>query len=184
MIIFDLDGTLADCNHRKHLVMRPRGSKFIYDELIPIENGDFLTGNYYEKEGKKFVPRWQEFFEACHLDTVISPTRCLFDFIGMKGQSHSLQIWSGRCESVMEKTKEWLRKYSFAYAFHEFQIPLKMRPLGDYTPDDQLKERWLDEAISQGNKIDFVFDDRPKVVRMWKRRGIFVFNCYQRDEEF
>ncbi len=41
-----------------------------------------------------------------------------------------------------------------------------------------------DEAIAQGKTIDFVFDDRPKVIRMWRRRGIFVFNCCQHDREF
>ena len=61
---------------------------------------------------------------------------------------------------------------------------LKMRPIGDSTPDDVLKERWLDEALAQGKNIDFVFDDRPKVIRMWRRRGIFVFNCAQHDKEF
>jgi len=59
-----------------------------------------------------------------------------------------------------------------------------MRPVGDSTPDDILKERWLDEAIANGKTIDMVFDDRPKVVRMWQRRGIFVFNCCQHNEEF
>ena len=59
-----------------------------------------------------------------------------------------------------------------------------MRPIGDFTPDDELKEKWLDEALSREEIIDFVFDDRPKVIRMWRKRGIFVFNCNQTDEEF
>lgn len=60
-----------------------------------------------------------------------------------------------------------------------------MRPIGDNTPDDQLKERWLDEHIvGSGKQIDFVFDDRPKVVRMWRRRGIFVFDVNQSGKEF
>jgi hypothetical protein len=29
-----------------------------------------------------------------------------------------------------------------------------------------------------------VFDDRPKVVRMWRETGLFVFNCAQHDKEF
>ena len=62
---------------------------------------------------------------------------------------------------------------------------LKMRPIGDNTADDQLKERWLDEHLAQGrNPIQFVFDDNPNAVRMWRRRGIFVFDVNQSGKEF
>lgn len=183
MIIFDLDGTLADCEHRRHFITPPDRSKFIYTDSTPHENGCVLTG-YWECQGKKWQPDWLAFYEACDKDKIISQTKSVFDFIGMNGQSHTLQIWTGRSQSVEEKTKIWLRNYSFAYACHEFNIVLKMRPIGNTEPDEVLKERWLDEAIAEGKKIDFVFDDRPKVVRMWRRRGIFVFNCCQHDEEF
>jgi hypothetical protein len=59
-----------------------------------------------------------------------------------------------------------------------------MRPIGDHTPDDELKERWLKEALAEGKTIEYVFDDRPKVVRVWRKHGIFVFNCCQHEEEF
>jgi hypothetical protein len=59
-----------------------------------------------------------------------------------------------------------------------------MRPIGDYTPDDQLKERWLDEALAQGKTIDFVIDDRKKVIDMYLRRGIFVFDVAQGKGDF
>lgn len=186
MIIFDLDGTLANCDHRRHFVDPTLCVDFLlfqgYDgagEMIE-EKGvycNILTG-------ERFKPDWRSFYEACDKDSVISPTRCLLDFIAMKGYAHTLEIWSGRCESVREKTQEWLKQNSFAFACHPFEIKLKMRPIGDYTPDDQLKEIWLDEALKEGKKIQFVFDDRPKVVRMWRRRGIFVFNCCQHDKEF
>jgi hypothetical protein len=32
--------------------------------------------------------------------------------------------------------------------------------------------------------IDSVFDSDPESIKMWRRRGIFVFNCAQHDEEF
>jgi len=97
-----------------------------------------------------------------------------------------VQIWSGRCESVRHKTELWLWDHAGCGFDSTLTYPqiLKMRPIGDNTPDDQLKERWMDEAIAEGKTIDFVFDDRPKVIRMWRRRGIFVFNCCQHDEEF
>lgn len=174
MIIFDLDGTLADCEHRRHFVDP-------YEQNIgclcqPV--------NRICKKCREWQPDWPAFFAACDKDSIISQTRAIFDFIGMKGFQHKIKIWSGRCQSVEEKTKHWLRSCSFAYATHEFDIELKMRPIGDFTPDEQLKERWLDEALAQGKTIDFVFDDRPKVVAMWRRRGIFVFDCNQTGKDF
>ena len=184
MIIFDLDGTLADCNHRKHLVMRPRGSKHVITDSIPHGNGCILTGDYILEDGKKWVPRWQEFFELCEYDLPIKPTIDILQELLFSDRQ--LVIWSGRCESVRDKTNQWLHKHLYKCFESKYwgNIDLRMRPIGDYTPDDQLKERWLDEELAQGCEIEFVFDDRPKVVKMWRRRRIFVFNCYQRDEEF
>jgi len=186
MIIFDLDGTLADCNHRKKWVMRPRGSKHVCTDSIPHGNGCILIGDIIQSDGKKFVPDWKLFYSLCDLDLPIEPVIEMWNNYEIEiacGRA-DIMIWSGRCESVRDKTLAWLNMNVFGLGLEWFDSILKMRPLGDYTPDDQLKERWLDEAIAQGKNIEFVFDDRPKVVRMWKRRGIFVFNCYQRDEEF
>lgn len=149
MIIFDLDGTLADCEHRRHYV-----------------------------QGKK--QNWKAFHEECIYDSPILPViKVLDNFIVLDCE---IQIWSGRCESVRSQTEEWLAMHVIEN--DKYPIKLKMRPVRDYTPDDQLKEQWLDEALSQGKEVACVFDDRPKVVRMWKRRGIFVFNCYQDEKEF
>lgn len=188
MIIFDLDGTLADCEHRRHFV-DPR-------------KHDCQCGGQSEKDEWKlavvcprcslFKPDWQAFYEACDKDEGITPViQCFNHFVDNFG-SECVQIWSGRCESVREKTIDWLLRN---IPFYHRDIVLKMRPIGDSTPDDELKERWLDEYLDQGmietkwgnktkNEIDFVFDDRPKVIRMWRRRGIFVFNCCQHDQEF
>ena len=145
MFIFDLDGTLANCEHRRH-----------------------------------FKPDWKAFYEACIHDTPIQPVINHWDIqIGL-GMMNVDKIWSGRCESVREQTEKWLRENLLCF----FPCQLKMRPIGDNTPDNELKERWLDEAIANGHDIEYVFDDSPKVVRMYRRRGIFVFDCNQSGEEF
>ena len=94
--------------------------------------------------------------------------------------SCEVEIWSGRSEAVRLKTLLWLDNN----LPNTRGFPLKMRPIKDNTPDDELKEKWLDEALAQGKTIEYVFDDRPKVIRMWRRRGIFVFNCNQTGDEF
>lgn len=179
MIIFDLDGTLANCEHRRHFVQRPHcyhcGNNESYGDMV---------GCYCMKE--KFIPDWKAFYEACDQDKPISSTVFLWNNyeVEIALERANLQIWSGRCESVRGKTLDWLEKNLFHSSRNWLDSILKMRPIGDCTPDDELKERWLDEAIAEGKKINFVFDDRPKVVRMYRRRGIFVFDCNQTGEEF
>ena len=199
MIIFDLDGTLANCEHRRHFVTPPSDTNHIFTDSIPHENGCILIGEHRFKNGGKWKPDWKSFYEACDKDEPIKPVLDAFIHL-TQGEpfNHDVQIWSGRCESVREKTLNWLTNLT-GYCEDKlyWDRRLKMRPVGDYTPDDELKEKWLDEYMFgeeckhktlEGavplNTIEFVFDDRSKVIRMWRRRGIFVFNCCQHDEEF
>jgi hypothetical protein len=173
MIIFDLDDCLADCEHRRHFVTEPpmwQANEGIHDPMLHNVNCD---------KWRSFKPDWQAFYEACDKDKLIWPVKSML----VQNSHREIQIWSGRCESVRKKTICWLYDHTeFCETF--LDSILKMRPIGDYTPDDQLKERWLDEALAEGKTIDFVFDDRKKVVEMWRRRGIFVFDVNQKGKEF
>ena len=188
MIIFDLDGTLADCEHRRHFVDEYNYDQsekgYIQEKTCNCEWFHASDPWVHKETGKKWKQDWKAFYDACDKDEPIESTidvfiTLLFDcFETDRFIPRTIEIWSGRCESVRNKTENWLCEHGLEYS------ALKMRPIGDSTPDDKLKESWLDEALSQGKKIDFVFDDRPKVVCMWRRRGIFVFNCLQSDGDF
>lgn len=186
MIIFDLDGSLADCSHRRHFVdPKKRSSNGLY--MNECVGGIFFKRDpiTLERTTEPFKPDWKAFFEACDQDKPIQAVceilHCLF------AQEKHVEIWCGRCESVRDKTEKWLLenvKMKYCTRFDPSKH-LKMRPIGDYTPDEQLKERWLDEHIASGGKpIEFVFDDRTKVVDMYRKRGIFVFDCNQTREVF
>lgn len=171
MIIFDLDGTLANCEHRRHFV----------DSSIPHPTRE--EAEEFMRNGCKWEPNWPAFYEACNLDEPIESVIEMYQSLMFENHirlGKEVQIWSGRCESVRAKTELWLDLHVWGSP----ECILKMRPIGDNTPDEVLKERWLDEAIAEGKAIDFVFDDRPKVVRMWRRRGVFVFDCNQTGMEF
>jgi hypothetical protein len=45
-----------------------------------------------------------------------------------------------------------------------------MRKIGDFRPDEVLKKEWLDEVGPENIKM--IFDDRDKVVKMWRDNGI------------
>lgn len=87
-----------------------------------------------------------------------------------------VRIWSGRSDAVRTETIEWLNRY-FSCGFDAASVELKMRRDGDFTPDEKLKESWLDElSPDDAGRLVAVFDDRDKVVRMWREAGV---SCFQ-----
>ena len=56
-----------------------------------------------------------------------------------------------------------------------------MRPNDDYTPDDEFKSKLADKFIEMGGKIDLIFDDRQKVVDMWRAKGFTVVQVAEGD---
>ncbi len=189
MIIFDLDGTLADCEHRRHFVDAEKNFNLSFVQPGNINSPPW---GWYTQSGERWKPDYKSFYEACHKDNLIFPTAELFSRICYEEDyGYSLDyvnVWSGRCESVRKKTEKWLNYFFPEIPEKYWEQGLKMRPIGDSTPDDVLKEKWLDDTIIEtkwGNKIpiDFVFDSDPDCIKMWRRRGVFVFNC-QQDGEF
>ena len=91
----------------------------------------------------------------------------------------SIIFLSGREEISREATEEWLDKYMIEYD------ALYMRKAGDHRPDDIVKRELYEEYIKDKYNVLGVFDDRPKVVRMWRRElGLLVFQLADNDLEF
>lgn len=103
---------------------------------------------------------------------------------------HRVEIWSGRGEgegaSVRRKTLAWLRRHAGISVRNlgdgkeappwGFEIErLLMRAHSDHTPDHELKRRWLHEVRSLESTVDVVFDDRDRVVAMWREEGVPCF---------
>jgi hypothetical protein len=104
---------------------------------------------------------WRSFFAACVNDQPNEPVMEIFR--ALKLQDFRLEIWSGRSDEVYSETLIWLAKHDIA------PDKLRMRKRGDFTPDQILKESWLKES---DEKPLAIFDDRDKVVAMWRRHGI------------
>lgn len=174
MIIFDLDGTLANCEHRRHFVDPNKNpqfecSNYWIDPIGNIHHELDMPGFpiWHRKDNfQPWKPDWKSFYEACDQDL---PNEPIIDLYNKLSQNYPIEIWSGRSESVRDKTENWLLKYT--QPFYSISN-LKMRPIGDSTPDEVLKEKWLDETIAEGKTIEMVFDDRDKVVAMWRSRDI------------
>lgn len=136
MIIFDLDGTISNCDHRaaKYLALLPKN--------------------------------WDAFYEDCHLDPPIRPVLELLDMLSTS--LSDVEIWTGRSETVREKTERWFRHHGV----DPTKFRLRMRPKGDFTEDAVMKKQWLDEIRSQNITVTMVFEDRLRVVEMWRAEGI------------
>ena len=159
--VFDLDGTLANGKHREH----------------------FIVGTHR---------RWDAYFEACDGDAPITAPISVLH--GLTHAGWDVEIWSGRGEgeggSVRRKTLRWLWLHAQILVSGHLSDPtmqpdtmlsyavvqrVRMRPHGDYTPDNELKLAWLREAHNANTVPDVVFDDRDKVVRMWRENNVPCF---------
>jgi len=121
------------------------------------------------KTGKK---DWEGFHRAIINDPPILPTLNTMKTFLMGG--HCVEIWTGRSMSLFDETGAWLYKHTEYWGLPDFYIPLRMRAQGDKTDDHAMKRAWAEEF----GKPDAVFEDRQRVVDMWRSIGV---TCYQVD---
>ena len=135
-IAFDIDGTLADCTHRRHFV-----------ESKPKD--------------------WDAFFAACIDDMPILVAIEMLDALDRVGW-HSIAFFTGRPERTRVATEAWLLKHCGTSAASNV---IYMRENGDRRDDSIVKAEFLRYFVP-----DLIFDDRKRVVDMWRAQGII---CYQ-----
>jgi len=139
-IVFDLDGTLADCSHRLHHI-----EKF---DLDCCHAGKI---------------DWDTFYRACIDDAPIWPI--INTLIAFRAAGAKVEIWTGRSDLVETETRQWFLRHGISH------VPMRMRPHGNHSPDYKMKRDWLHEG---GARPDLVFEDRSRVVQMFREEGIRV----------
>ena len=141
-VIFDLDGTLADIETRRKMATKANGKM-----------------------------DWDVFF-ADKLIELDEPNQPVIDTCIALAEKYNVAIFSGRSEATKPTTIKWLKKHGVSFDI------LKMRPTNHpwkFMPDDKLKQHWLDDLFPKDSKrldIVCVFDDRDKVVDMWRKNGL------------
>lgn len=95
-------------------------------------------------------------------------------------REHDIIFLSGREDKYYDATMQWLGTYLPNYCKYR----LLMRPTGDYRKDSHLKAELFDVHIRDFYDVQGVFDDRKQVKQMWVDRGLFVFDCNQKDVWF
>ena len=94
------------------------------------------------------------------------PNTSVLDTLKALSVTHSIILVSGRNEQQRQVTEAWLDKYDVPYT------DLYMRGAEDFRADDIVKSELADEVEYHHGCIKGVFDDRPSVVQMWRKRGV------------
>lgn len=114
MIVFDLDGTLANFDHRKHII---------------------------EGKGRIDTLAWALFYQSCGDDKPIYP---VCDLLMSMLYDYDIEIWTGRSESCRLLTVAWLKHHIFGEGdIFNYDEYLKMRAINDRRHDWEIKEQWL-----------------------------------------
>lgn len=131
-IIFDIDGTIADLQHRRHFVAtKPKN--------------------------------WPAFFANIELD---EPIHQIVEVLRMYAhRGYAIVLCSGRGDDTKDRTIAWLAKHDIPWD------TIYMRKHKDNRADDIIKEELLDQILADGYHPYMVYDDRDRVVAMWRRRG-------------
>jgi len=162
VILCDLDGTLADVNHR----------------LPYIKNPDGTLKPYAERD-------WDSFNKACVDDTPNKDVIAIMESL-IRGRwmgcnvcgsyERKVYILSGRNDVVRAETVDWLQRH--VDEDWDYDELLVMRKADDRRPDTEVKLDMVRELDLTPDDVLCVLDDRQCVVDMWRENG---FRCLQVD---
>ena len=121
---------------------------------------------------------WDIFFDPNNIN-LDKPNQPVIKVAQMfKDNGFRIVIFSGRLKTTKDVTKKWLEKFNVPFDV------LKMRPDNKqfkFMSDDDLKQGWLDSLFTNKEDVFAVFDDRKKVVDMWRSNRLNVFQVAEGD---
>jgi len=121
---------------------------------------------------------WDIFFDPNNIN-LDKPNQPVIKVAQMfKDSGFRIVILSGILKTTKDVTKKWLENFNV-----QFDV-LKMRPDNKqfkFMSDDDLKQGWLDTLFTNKEDVFAVFDDRKKVVDMWRSNGLNVFQVAEGD---
>lgn len=144
-VIFDLDGTLANIHER---------------EKLATQGGDKIN--------------WSVFFDPQNISLDKPNVPVIETYKALQKEGHRMVIFTGRSDKTHDATVEWLKENGIIF---DLLLMRLSAPPVMFMKDDMLKETWLDQEFpgEDIHNILCVFEDRDKVVSMWRRRGVPCF---------
>lgn len=151
-VIFDLDGTLALCGHRRYYVEGP------------VKNWDAFFAECDRDTVNEPIARLFRFYRD-------SPEHRVWILSGRSGS-----------DQTRYDTEQWLMRNDLwplteeqAYYGAPY-YPFQMRKHGDKRPDVEVKREMIDTHGLTPDNTEIVFDDRNCMVNAWRLWG---FQCCQ-----
>lgn len=157
-VLCDIDGTIANINHRRHLVGDARDA-----------NGN----RTWPTNDPNFRKNWKKFFDEAPKDTPIWPVITTFHALQDSANLAGVLV-TGRHESFRKPTEKWLAQWRIQYD------RLYMRE-HDGRPDRDEKVLLLAKLRADGYHPYISLDDRDSVVDMWREQGILTLQCARGD---
>lgn len=155
IVIFDLDGTLADVSERREIANRAQ-----LDVLNQVEYAN--ASNHLQIEAKN---AWWEQWEGVPANLQYdkpSPVVDIAKALKALDRFH-IVIFSGRTAKLEQPTLQWLSKHQVPYD------EIYMRGVNDYRPDSEVKtEMLMQHSVSWRKRIVTIYDDRNVVVDTWR----------------
>jgi len=123
---------------------------------------------HYVKDGNK---DWKNFFAEIGEDSLRVET--LNKLEEYYWQGFEIIFVTARPEDYRRQTEEWLKQN--VYPEIEW-LTVIMRRSGDSRDDAIVKREMYEKYFKDKYEIEAVFDDRPKVIRMWREQGLKVID--------
>lgn len=128
-----------------------------------------IDGTLSHVNGKRDYFDWNR-VDRDDLDLIVFDAYRVYRDAGYK-----IFVVTGRSEEAREKTELWLSVYGITYE------KLLMRKADDFRPDNTVKMEIFNHYIKGKYNVQVIFDDRQKVVDMWRELGLKVFQVAKSD---
>lgn len=112
---------------------------------------------------------WKAFFAGIPQDGLFE--NIYLEYQDAKAAGNDIIIVTARPEMCRKDTLEWLERNNIIFD------KIFFRAHNDHRDDTIVKSEILDKILEEGHNVHVVYDDRPKVVAMWRSRGLEVINC-------
>lgn len=147
--------------------------------ILDLDGTAFITHPKRQAFLEETPKNWDAFFDNAHLD---SPNeRVVKDVKSWLNSGKVIIVMTTRTKRVAPATIDQIRKLSL------MPEKLLMRDEGDYSPEGELKGKWVDE-LSEDYEFVGAYDDCPKNIAAFEQRGIKSWlvadgkPCYGRGE--
>ena len=155
----------------KNMAIKAGIKKFEKDSVVLCDIdgtiADITHRLHFVKPGKGHKKDWDGFFKSMDEDEVREDVKK--DIMKLFNEGKIIIFMSGRPEKYREFTQRWL-----ARNFLNIYYTIIMRKTTDKRQDDETKKDLFNEYFPDKSVVHKVFDDRPRVIRVWKELGLDV----------